>query len=151
MENQQITSVVTAIFQGTDERDWQKVEKSFADKVLLDYTSMSGGTPSTLTPQQITAAWKTLLPGFDSTKHHISDLKVDQHDDEAGFTNAVHAEHYLQVDGKQETWIVEGHYIFQLKKVNHEWKVSAMKFIKRNISGNMNLPQLATERAKKAG
>jgi hypothetical protein len=149
MENEQITNVVTAIFTGTDGRDWQKVEKSFADKVLLDYTSMTGGAPATLSPQEITAAWKTLLPGFDSTKHQLSNFQVKQTGENADFTNDVRAVHYLQVEGKQDSWIVKGHYSFQLKKINNEWKVTAMKFIKEEISGNTILPQLAMERVKK--
>jgi hypothetical protein len=149
IENQEIIKVVTAIFQGADGRNWQKVEKSFADKVLLDYTTLSGGEPATLAPQEITAAWKTLLPGFDSTEHNISDFKVEHNGSDASLTNAVHALHYMQVDGKTESWIVDGYYSFQLKKTNGEWQVTAMKFIKENISGNLSLPEMASARVRK--
>lgn len=148
-ETEQIISVIKSLFGSTDEREWQKVEKCFADNVLLDYTSMAGGQPATLSPGKITEAWKTILPGFDSTKHHISDFDVKQHGDEATATNSGHAVHYLTVNGKQESWIVDGHYTFGLKKINNEWKVSAMKFTKVDVSGNMKLPELAMEIVKK--
>ena len=53
-QKQAIQEVVTAIFVSSDERNWAAVENAFAPKVLLDYTSMAGGDPATLTPRQIT-------------------------------------------------------------------------------------------------
>lgn len=150
-ETQQIIGVIKSLFEGTDGREWQKVETCFAGNVLLDYTSMTGGVPATLSPQEITAAWKTILPGFDSTKHHITDFDVKQKGEEATVTNSGHAVHYMMVAGKQESWIVDGQYAFQLKKINNEWKVSAMKFTKEDISGNMKLPGLAVEKVKNGG
>jgi hypothetical protein len=50
MEQQQIITTITSIFEGSDSQDWKRVEKAFAPQVTLDYTSMTGGKPATLAP-----------------------------------------------------------------------------------------------------
>ena len=60
----EVIQTVQTIFIHTDERNWDLVKGQFAGSVLLDYTSLSGGNPSTLTPQAIVDSWKGLLPGF---------------------------------------------------------------------------------------
>lgn len=149
MDSKAIIETISAIFSGADERNWQKVESSFAEKVLLDYTSMQGGEPATVTPEDITTAWKALLPGFDSTRHNISDYNIKISGNEATVTANGKASHYLAVNGKNEEWVVEGNYLFSLKKENGDWKVSSMKFNKEKISGNTQLPDIAKENVKK--
>ena len=51
---QDIIETITNLFIGTDERDWARVRACFATRVLFDMTSLTGGEPATLTPQQIT-------------------------------------------------------------------------------------------------
>ena len=73
-----IASTITRLFAGVDKRDWRQVESTMDDKVLLDYTSMAGGTPAWLTPRQITDAWAAFLPGFDRTHHQLSDFEINE-------------------------------------------------------------------------
>jgi hypothetical protein len=67
---------MTAIGTAADMNDWQAVKACFADEVLLDYTPMTGGEPTTLTPEQIVTAWRKFLPGFELTKHTITNHEV---------------------------------------------------------------------------
>jgi SnoaL-like domain len=140
MENH-IIETISAIFNGADERNWAKIENSFADQVLLDYTSMAGGEPTVVTPQQITTAWKGLLPGFDRTLHKIGNFQINQ--------NTVHftgnAEHFIG----SEKWIVEGTYDISFEKIGDNIKVTAFKFNFEKQSGNTNLPAKAMEIIKK--
>jgi HSP90 family molecular chaperone len=43
MDNQQIIETVNKLFISVDKRDWDHVKSIFIDKVILDYTSMTGG------------------------------------------------------------------------------------------------------------
>ena len=52
-----IIEQVTKVFQGADERNWQKVAAVMDKHVMLDYSSMTGSPASLLTPEQITSAW----------------------------------------------------------------------------------------------
>lgn len=56
----------------TGDRDWERLETLFADKVGLDYTSLEGGDPKILAPRELVATWRRNLSRFDSTKHYFS-------------------------------------------------------------------------------
>jgi fermentation-respiration switch protein FrsA (DUF1100 family) len=103
-----------------------------------------------MSPQQITTAWKTLLPGFDSTRHNVSNFKVTINGNNATVTNDGHALHYITLNNKIEQWVVDGNYLFQLTKAGNKWQVTAMKFNKTNISGNLDLPAIAQQRVKES-
>jgi SnoaL-like domain len=51
-----IASCLHQLFICTDRRDWPDVRACFADTVRFDMTSLAGGSPVDLTPQQITDA-----------------------------------------------------------------------------------------------
>ena len=148
METQNIISTVSAIFNGSDERNWSKVENSFAEQVVLDYTSMVGGEPSKMSPREITTAWKTILPGFDVTQHNLSAFKVTVDGNKATVTNEGHALHYITLNNKKEQWVVDGNYLFNLIKSGNRWQVTSMQFNKTSISGNLELPNIAQQRVK---
>src|SRR6185437_13846197 len=64
-----IIDQITRLFIAPDNRAWDTIQNIFAEKVLLDYSSMGGGEPASLSAGQIVDAWKQLLPGFDATHH----------------------------------------------------------------------------------
>src|SRR5579871_3408482 len=90
-----IASTITRLFAGADKRDWPDVENTMDDKVLLDYTSMSGGSPAWLTPRQITDAWAAFLPGFDRTNHQLSDFEINEGRDSSTAHYKGKAEHFI--------------------------------------------------------
>ena len=141
-QEDKIIAVVSSIFEGTDARDWDKVEAAFASTVNLDYTSMAGGEPAQLTPQQITGAWSGLLPGFDKTRHMIHHFEVVEKENGVWVTHDGTANHYLN----GSSWTVVGNYEHQLIQEAGNWKVAAMKFNMEFIDGNTDLPRLAKEK-----
>ena len=54
-----VVGVVNRVFLGTDARDWPAVQACFAPSVLFDMTSVAGGEPARLSPEEITAGWDT--------------------------------------------------------------------------------------------
>ena len=143
MENENIVSVVTAVFNGADEKNWAKIENAFAPEVLLDYTSMSGGEPVKLSPQQITGAWKQLFPGMDRTHHAISNFNIAVQDGEASVYAEGIANHFM--DGK--VWTVEGTYEVKLVRSGAGWAITAFKFNLEKQSGDTQMPGRARQRA----
>jgi uncharacterized protein len=141
---QHIQQTVTAIFNGADERNWQKVKYAFSDTVLLDYTSFVGGQPARLSPEQIVNNWKGLLPGFDRTNHAISDFDININGDEATVRNRGFAAHYL----KGEQWTVSGTYDFHLVKKGSNWTTDKMVFNFKEQGGNTTLAQKAMDKVK---
>lgn len=149
MENAAITQAVTAIFVGTDEHDWARVKATFAPQVLLDYTSMAGGPPATLTPDQILSAWQGLLPGFAHTHHQLGNFDVRLlNDREATAFCYGTATHYLPQPAGGNVWTVVGTYDFHLVHDGTGWRADRMKFNLKYQDGNLELPKRATERVK---
>jgi hypothetical protein len=57
LEKDAVIDVVNQLFISIDNRDWAKVKACFANEVLFDMTSMTGGEPVTMTAQQIVEGW----------------------------------------------------------------------------------------------
>src|ERR1700722_1656848 len=87
--------IFTRLLAGADKRDWRQVESTMDDKVLLDYTSMAGGTPTWLTPRQITDAWAAFLPGFERTNHQLSGFEIKEGPDSSTVHYQGKAEHFI--------------------------------------------------------
>lgn len=139
---------VNYLFVNTDDRNWTNVENIFASEVILDYSSMNGQPAAILTPQQITNAWKTILPGFKFTHHQTGNFLVNENDKTATVFCYGTATHYLENE-KGNLWTVVGSYNFDLVKDNKSWKISKMKFNYKYQTGNTSLPSLAIEKLKK--
>ncbi len=143
-----VITVVNRIGTAADMNDWQAVKASFAEKVLLDYTSMTGGEPATLTPDQIVDAWGNFLPGFELTKHTVTNHEITIKEGAAECFAYVSALHFIHGAKGGETWTVHGFYNYHLVKTKAGWKVDGMKFTKTLIEGNPKLPTIAQKRAQ---
>lgn len=142
-----IQETISKLFIHSDQRNWEGVEAQFASEVNLDYSSMTGNPATVLSPQQITGAWKTVLPGFSSTHHQVGNFISQVSDDQAHSFCYGTATHYLEhVDGN--LWTVVGSYDFDLEKTEGQWKIIAMTFNYKYQEGNTSLVQQAIENVK---
>jgi hypothetical protein len=146
---QQIIETVTTIFTSCDERNWQQLKDTFADKVLLDYSSLSGSPGASLNAESIINSWKAIFPGFQHTHHQVGNFKVDQSNAEATVSCYGTATHFLPNETGKDIWTVVGTYDFHCTKINGAWKADAMKFNFKYQDGNTEIPRLAAEKAKK--
>jgi hypothetical protein len=144
MEQQVIIEKITALFNGADTRNWEQVRNTMAATVLLDYTSMAGGEPATLTPAQITEAWAAFLPGFDSTLHQLSDFTVALNDTGAAVHFSGKADHFIGT----AVWTVAGTYDAALQQQNGMWQVTSLRLNLGSISGDTTLPVQAAQRVQ---
>ena len=148
MEDQiNIQETIYQLFINSDNRNWNGVEAQFSDAVLLDYSSMSGQPASTLTPQQITSAWKTVLPGFTYTHHQIGNVVITVDAKKAQAFCYGTATHYLEAD-EGNIWTVVGSYDFDLKQQDDTWKITTMRFNFKYQNGNSKLIEKAIENVK---
>lgn len=143
-DSPEIIRSVTDIAAGADRHDWQRVRAAFADEVTVDYTSLWGGEPSTLSADALISAWSGFLPGFDTTHHMLSNHTVTNLLDttasaEADFT----ATHRINDD----LWVLGGRYHYSLEKTEARWAVSAITMTALWETGDRGLVALAGERA----
>lgn len=144
----QIIETVNRLFIAVDERNWTLVENLFSDTVLLDYTSMVGGSPASLPAKQIIDSWKGILPGFDKTHHQTGNFIVKT--DPLAYNVFCYgtATHYLKNETGNNVWTVVGSYDFEIKTMDLKLKITKMKFNLKYLDGNNDLAILAQEKLK---
>ena len=142
-----IQETVARLFVNTDQKHWDGVEQQFASKVHLDYSSMTGLPAEDLSPSEITANWKAVLPGFTHTHHQIGNFIIDASETKAHVFCYGTATHYLD-DENGNLWTVVGSYDFDLENIAGSWRVTRMKFNYKYQTGNSGLVALAIKNAK---
>jgi hypothetical protein len=145
-EAAKVISVVSSIPLAVDLANYPLAESAFAPKVVIDYTSLWGGTPNTMTPAELMNAWRGIVPGFDATWHELSDVRASVSGSTAIATAAVDGRHWLG----HALWRPIGTYEWELEKRNGQWKVTRMVFKMTREIGDRGLAALAMERAKMA-
>jgi SnoaL-like domain len=142
-----VSEALIDVFVCADERDWKQLRSRFADHVELDWTSLTGGDPVTLSGEQLTANWRALLGAFDATHHQIGNILIDElHPDEARVRCYGTATHRLAVDGQDGRWVLGGRYQARLVRSDeHGWRVAELTLIVVWGEGNQNLLALAAQ------
>lgn len=140
-----IISIVSLIPLAVDLAAYDLAERAFASEIVVDYTSLWGGAAQRMTPPELMAAWRGIVPGFDATRHEIADVRVTIAGDEARAAAFVDGRHFL--DG--QAWRPVGTYDWRLKKIDGAWKVTHMTFTVTQEIGARSLAEEAMERAKK--
>ncbi len=148
LDTDAVINCVRNIACGADAHDWSLVADCFDRNVLVDYVSLAGGAPVHLTPEQIVDAWQGLLPGFDTTRHRLSNFRVALTGDAAECRSYLDALHVIPGARDGETWRVVGEYTHRLVRRDTGWKVAGMRFEKDFLSGNQALPEMAQARLR---
>jgi hypothetical protein len=139
LEKDKVKEVVNRLFIGTDNRDWDTVSRLFAPEVLFDMTSMVGGKPVTLTPQEIVASWEKGLKPLKAIHHQAGNYIVNANQNEAGVFCYGIAYHYSPNKTNRNTRIFVGSYNFHLIKEGEDWQIDKFKFNLKFIDGNPEL------------
>ena len=139
LEKEKAKEVVNQLFINTDSRDWDKVSQLFAAEVLFDITSMVGGKPVILTPQQIVSSWEKGLKPLKAIHHQAGNYIVNVNQNEANVFCYGIASHYLPNKTNQNTRTFVGSYEFRLVKNAENWQIDKFKFNLKYIDGNPNL------------
>jgi hypothetical protein len=141
VDQEKIVQTVERMFSETDEKHWDNVQRLLADRVLMDFTSVNGGNPASLTPDQITKTWS----GFDRISHHMKDFKVTESADQALVTYSGKTDHFLD----NNMWVVEGSYETGLRKINGVWLITKHEIHLIKQYGDTDLPLKAREKQDK--
>jgi hypothetical protein len=136
-----VVGVVSAVAIYADNHDFGPLERFFASETTIDYTSLWGGDPQRFTPAGLMEAWSGLLPGFDATRHDLSDIRVTIDGSTANAQAHVRATHWLG----DRTWVVAGSYDYSLINIDGEWRVSRMVFDLFEELGDRELVEQAGE------
>ncbi|WP_196439900.1 nuclear transport factor 2 family protein [Planomonospora sp. ID67723] len=144
----EIIDVCTRLVWHTDRREWDLLASVFAEKVMLDYTSLDGGEPVTLTPGQIVGAWSQVLGAFDATQHLLGNHLVTTDGDTAVCTASFQATHRLADPYGSPLWTLGGTYRFDLVRTAAGWKIAGVVMTWTWADGNRNLMAAAAGSAR---
>ena len=139
LDQNAVIDTLNRLFISTDNRDWEAVKACFASAVLFDMTSMGGGEPATLTPEEIAAAWEQGLSHLEAIHHQAGNYVVTLNGDAADAFCYGIASHYLPNETGKNTRTFVGSYDFHLTRTNDAWRIDAFKFNLKYIDGNTNL------------
>lgn len=142
VDEARIAGVISAVAVYADNRDFRPLERFFAPETTIDYTSLWGGEPQRFAPSALMDAWAGLLPGFDATRHELSEIQVKIGDDKATAQARVRATHWLD----DRIWAVVGSYDYVLIRTGTSWQVSRMTFRISDERGDRKLVQEAAAR-----
>lgn len=143
IDTAQITTVVSSIPLAVDLAAYDLAQAAFADTIIIDYTSLWGGEPTTMTPADLMTAWRGIVPGFDATFHELSNVSVTVSGPTATATADVDGRHWIG----DQLWRPIGTYHWDLVKQQDGWKVTRMVFDMTQEIGSRDLAARAMDRA----
>lgn len=138
-----IYTIVESVANLADRGNFESLEKLYAQEVEVDYTSAFGGEVELKSPQALMSLWASSLPGFDRTRHEISNIETEINGNMATATADVTANHYLD----EMFWEITGSYEYGLVKEDGQWAIDKMTFIAESEQGSRNIINQAVEQA----
>ncbi|MEM7392659.1 MAG: nuclear transport factor 2 family protein, partial [Verrucomicrobiota bacterium] len=139
-----IKTMVESVAALADADNFEALEKLYADEIEVDYTSLTGGEMEVKSAPALMTQWASVLPGFDRTKHELSNIEIALAGNKATATSDVEATHL--VNGQR--WTVWGHYLFKLEKDENLWRITAHRFTLTDEQGHRDVFAAASANAK---
>jgi hypothetical protein len=122
-----IINAVNQIAIMADLRNWEACKAAFSDRVETDYTSLTGGQPSTVNAENLVNGWATFFSQtFKVTQHLIGSHVVTISGDTATCLSNFQAQH-VYLDVAKGTWTLGGIYEHGLIRTTEGWTVNRMK------------------------
>jgi hypothetical protein len=139
VDRNRIIDTIVSLFVHTDRRDWEAVKAVLAPQVIMDMTSMTGGEPDFLSPQEIADAWDEGLKPLKQIHHQVGNFLVDVREQDANAHCYGIASHYLPNPTQRDTRTFVGSYDLHLVRDGENWKIDKFKFNLKYIEGNVDL------------
>jgi ketosteroid isomerase-like protein len=139
-----VKTVVESVATLADRSEFEALERLFADEILVDYSSLSGQPADVKSPRALMTEWAGILPGFDRTRHDLSDISATIDGARATAIADVVAGHWIAGD----YWQVDGHYDYELVRDGNGWKITAITFNLEGETGSRDVFGPAIEAAK---
>jgi hypothetical protein len=146
-DRQAVADVVARVALDADARDWAALRGRFADRVEVDYSSLTGQPAATVDADALMAGWRALLPGFEATQHLLGPVVVELEGDRATARAHVRATHRIAGAAGGETWVVGGRYTYGLVRTTGGWRVASTRLDLAYQEGNTGLAAIAQARA----
>jgi len=135
-----IRTVVESVAVFADRGEFDALERLYAPEVRVDYTSLTGGEPEVKSAQALMSEWASVLPGFDRTRHQISDIRVQLNGSTAIATASVVADHWIGT----LHWQVSGRYDYAFVRDGRDWRITSHSLTVMDEQGTRDVFAAAT-------
>ncbi len=142
-ETARVIATVQSIPLAVDLAAYDLAERAFAPSIVIDYTSLWGGEPQTMTPAALMEAWRGIVPGFDATWHELGPVRAEIVGERAAARAAVDGRHWIG----ERLWRPVGEYLWELERRGGRWLVTRMTFLMTQEIGERALAEEAMRRA----
>lgn len=146
--------------EGLDSKNWPLVRSCFADKVFIDYGSISDPSGSPDVARNSDDWLKHLqgvINGFDITRHTITNHRPVITGTSVSCTAYLTADHVIfanpevQIVAPEDVVTVVGEYTNWYERDGADWKICRSRLVVNYSAGNLDLLERAMERAAKLG
>ena len=110
-----VTDLATRFVVATDRSDWAAVRRCFADRVVVDYSELTGVPRAEVEIEGQVEVWRERIERYDRVRHRLSNIHVDGQT--VGGATACGA--YVDVDARithppYTVWSAAGRYAFEV-------------------------------------
>jgi SnoaL-like protein len=125
-ERTEIIQLVNSIFDTVDAKDWNTVEALFDAAVKVDFTSLDGGAPATITNRQLVDGWRQGLHDQKKSFHMVGHYRVAVDRDVATAAVKGYAYNVLDAELGGGMWEVWGAYEISFRRTPAGWKAAGL-------------------------
>lgn len=135
----ELTRIADGIDRAVDTRDWVRARAFFADRIRVDFRSLSGQPPAEIAADDLIKAWSTNLTGAKTSFHMRTNHMVTIAGDRARMTSAGYAWNRMEGLGDDPLWEVWGTYTHDFVRTSQGWRVTGMKLEVTHQRGNFRV------------
>jgi hypothetical protein len=127
-EHTDIIEFVDSIFDTVDAKDWEAAEQLFEPAVYVDFTSLNGGAPATVSNIQLVDGWRQGLHHGKKSFHLVGHYRVREDGDTANVGVKGYAYNVLDESLGGGMWEVWGAYDISLSRNDAGWRATGITF-----------------------
>jgi hypothetical protein len=125
----EIIEFVNSIFDAVDAQEWEQAKACFESTVAVDFTSLNGGEPETVTRSELVDGWrKGLRDGKESSFHLVGNYRISIDQENALARLKGYAWNLNPPEFGGALWEAWGSYEIPLHRTSSGWIATGMSF-----------------------
>jgi hypothetical protein len=135
LDEREVIRIADEIDRAVDAQLWPLARSYFADRVAVDFSTLSGQPPATIRADDLIAGWAGNLKGSKTSLHMRTNHQVSIDGDRATVLSNGYAWNRMEGSG-DPLWEVWGTYEHRLARSGETWKVDGFTFRMTHERGN---------------
>jgi SnoaL-like domain len=135
IDERAVVRVADGIDRAVDAQDWPLARSYFADRVAVDFSSLTGQAPAMISADELIGGWAGNLKGSKTSLHLRTNHQVTFDGDRATALSNGYAWNRMEGNG-DPLWEVWGKYEHRLVRAGDGWKVDGFTFRMTHERGN---------------